>query len=247
MFFSKPYEYTPCGVFNIKHFCIALVTFLLIGFTLKFTMNRNEKQVHKIIVFCTIVIWILEILKIAFNISIGFANNVNEYLPLYYCSVLLYAGLMSSFGRGKLKRAGDVCLATGGLIGGIVFILYPSTSLPQYPLFHFLSLHSFLFHGTMVYLGLLVNFSHYIEIHLKDIWYFAIVMGILCMVALVVNNLFNGNLMFISHDFPGTPISILYHHTGMFFTPIMIIIQMFLPFLVVYGILKLSNKKLKTT
>ena len=40
--------------------------------------------------------------------------------------------------------------------------------------------------------------------------------------------------MFISKDFPGTPLTILYHLTGKLFTPIMIIAQMTLPFLVVY-------------
>ena len=58
-----------------------------------------------------------------------------------------------------------------------------------------------------------------------------------------MNNLFDSNLMFISKDFPGTPLTILYHLTGKFFTPIMIIIQMTLPFLIVYGIIKLSKNK----
>ena len=145
---------------------------------------------------------------------------------------------MSSFGKGKIKRIGDVFLSTGGIIGGIVFIILPTTSLPTYPMMHFLSLHSFFYHGVMVYLGLLMNFTNYINLELKDIWYFAELVGGICAISLVINHIFDSNLMFISKDFPGTPITILYHLTGKLFTPIMIISQMTLPFLLVYGLVK---------
>lgn len=242
MFFARPNEYEPCGIFTTKHFILIILTIVAISIALKKTIHKSKEEIHKIIKSLTIVIWILEFVRIGFNIYIGNINNVNECLPLYYCSLLLYAGLMSSFGKGKIKRIGDVFLATGGIIGGIVFIIMPTTSLPTYPMLHFISLHSFLYHGTMVYIGLLINATNYIELELKDIIYFAELVGGICIIALIVNNIFDGNLMFISKDFPGTPITILYHLTGKLFTPIMIIAQMTLPFLVVYSVEKRKNK-----
>ncbi len=88
------------------------------------------------------------------------------------------------------------------IIGGIVFVIYPSTSLPIYPAFHFLSIHSFLFHGAMIYLGILINKTRYIKLEKKDIIYFASLIGGMSIVALIVNKLFDGNLMFISNNFP---------------------------------------------
>ena len=242
MFFARPNEYEPCGIFTTKHFILIILTIVAISIALKKTIHKSKEEIHKIIKSLTIVIWILEFVRIGFNIYIGNINNVNECLPLYYCSFLFYAGLMSSFGKGKIKRIGDVFLATGGIIGGIVFIIMPTTSLPTYPMLHFISLHSFLYHGTMVYIGLLINATNYIELELKDIIYFAELVGGICIIALIVNNIFDGNLMFISKDFPGTPITILYHLTGKLFTPIMIIAQMTLPFLVVYSVEKRKNK-----
>ena len=238
MFFARPNQYEPCGIFTTKHFILIIVTIIAISVSLKKTINKNKEEIRKIIKNLTIFIWILEFVRIGFNLYIGNANNVNEYLPLYYCSLLLYAGLMSSFGKGKIKRMGDVFLATGGIIGGIVFIIMPTTSLPTYPMLHFLSLHSFLYHGIMVYIGLLINTTHYINLELKDIIYFAELVGGICALSLLVNNIFDSNLMFISKDFPGTPITILYHIAGEFFTPIMILAQMTLPFLVVYSVEK---------
>ena len=232
MFFARPNEYEPCGIFTTKHFLLIILTIVAISIALKKTIHKSKEEIHKIIKSLTIVIWILEFVRIGFNIYIGNINNVNECLPLYYCSLLLYAGLMSSFGKGKIKRIGDVFLATGGIIGGIVFIIMPTTSLPTYPMLHFISLHSFLYHGTMVYIGLLINATNYIELELKDIIYFAELVGGICIIALIVNNTFDGNLMF----------TILYHLTGKLFTPIMIITQMTLPFLVVYSVEKRKNK-----
>lgn len=241
MFFARPNEYEPCGIFTTKHFILIILTIAAISVALKKTVNKSKDEVKKIIKKLTIIIWILEFVRIGFNLYIGNANNVNEYLPLYYCSLLLYAGLMSSFGKGKIKRIGDVFLSTGGIIGGIVFIIMPTTSLPTYPMLHFLSLHSFLYHGIMVYIGLLMNATHYINLEFKDIIYFAELVGGICAISLVINHIFDSNLMFISKDFPGTPLTILYHLTGKLFTPIMIISQMTLPFLVVYSVEKGKN------
>jgi hypothetical protein len=47
--------------------------------------------------------------------------------------------------------------------------------------------------------------------------------------------------MFISKDFIGSPVTILYNWAGKMFTPIMIALQMTVPFVSIYGILKLKK------
>ena len=234
MLFARPGKFEPCGMFTKGHFELIIITIVWIVIALKNTMNKTKEEVGKIIKRCTIIMWILEVIMITFKISTGEARNLNNYVPLYYCSLLLYAGLLSSFAKGKLKRLGDVFLATGGIIGGIVFMILPTTSLPAYPMLHIVSLHSFLYHGTMVYLGLLINITHYIELHLSDIKYYAVLVGTICVLAYIINKIFNSNLMFISQNFPGTPLEILYNITGSFFTVAMSVSQMTLPFYIVY-------------
>lgn len=232
--FSNVGDYKPCGIFTIGHFILIGITVVSIWIALKYTCNKDK--VHKIIKNITIVICILEVFKIIFNIMQNSIYAVNTYVPLYYCSMLIYAGLLSSFGKGVLKKVGEVSLASGGIIGGIVFIIYPSTSLPIYPAFHIMSIHSFLFHGVMIYLGILVNKTKYVELKKKDIIYFASLIGIMSVIALIVNKLCNGNLMFISNNLPGTPIEILYNVTngGILYSFIMIISQMTIPFYISY-------------
>ena len=240
MFLSRPGEYEACGIFTMKHFILMVITILGVTVALKYTVNKNN--VKKTIRNCTIFVWICEIAIIAFKIAVNGTKDLNQYVPLYYCSLLLYSGIFSSFGKGKLKRLGDVFLATGGIIGGIIFILFPSTSLPTYPMLHLVSIHSFVFHGIMIYLGLLIHLTNYIELEKKDILYYSSLVGGICIIAYVVNQIFGSNLMFISKNFPGTFIEIVYNLMGKFFTAFMILGQMFLPFYVVYGIIKLLKR-----
>lgn len=230
---------SQCG-----HFILMGITLIAIIVALKKTENKNAKEVHNIIKKLTIIIWTLEIIKIIISIAQNSIYALNTYLPLYYCSMLLYAGLMSSFGKGKIKRMGDVFLATGGIIGGIVFIIFPTTSLPTYPTFHFFSIHSFFFHGTMIYLGLLMNKTGYITIKLEDIKYFCSLVGTLCIIALFINEKYNMNFMFISQNFPIAPIEILYKLTNgtVWFNIIMSAVQMTAPFYIGYYLNKKYNK-----
>ncbi len=241
--FSKIGKYKPCGIFTKGHFILIGITISMIMYALKHSMPKNKEDVYKIIRKITVIMCILEIIRIIYSISQNSLYEVNTYLPLYYCSMLLYAGILSSFAKGKLKRVGDVFLATGSIIGGIVFIIYPSTSLLGYPAFHFLSIHSFLFHGIMIYIGILVNKTEYIEVKKEDIKYFAGLVGVVCILALIVNNIFDSNLMFISQNFNIAPIEMLYKITNgtVLFSFIMSIGQMTIPFYLTYYIIKLKN------
>ena len=244
MLFAKPGEYLPCGMFSIQHFSLLSLTIIGIIIAIKNTKLNDKKDIKKKIIIVTISVWILEIIKIVFNLYIGNKDNINTYIPLYYCSILLYAGIFSAVGKGKIKRIGDVFLATGGMVGGCVFLILPTTSITTYPMLHYISLQSFIYHGVMVYLGIIINKSNYIEIENKDIIYYSGLIFAMCFIAYIVNKNFDSNLMFISKDFPDNPITIIYKITGRFFPIVMSLTQMILPFYTVVGIRK-NIEKLK--
>ena len=241
MFFAKPGVYKPCGMYNYKHLLLFILISMIIGISVKNTKVENREQIKKIIQKTTIIMWFLEIVKIIFLVSIGECRNINKIVPLYYCSLLLYSGIFSSVGKGFIKRLGDVFLATGGIVGGLTFMFFPTTSLPEYPMFHFISFHSFFFHGTMVYLGIIINKYNYIDLKFLDILYYAGLVLIICIGAYIINAKFGSNLMFISRDFPNSPVTVLYNWAGKMFTAIMIFLQMTVPFLGMYGIIKIKK------
>ena len=246
MFFSPPGTYPPAGLYTDGHFLLLGITLLLIAAGLFAARHAGEKTVRRILLVSVIALWVLEVCKILFVLLLNGSRNPNEFVPLYYCSLTLYAGLFSVAGRGWVRRLGDVFLATGGLIGGLSFLFCPNTSLPHYPTVHFISWHSFLLHGLMVFLALLLLFRLRLDLSLADIRYPVALVSVLCIVAYVFNAVYDrvsgraiANLMFVSKNFPGTPVAVLYRVSGPLFPAAMWAIQSFCPFLAVYGLYKL--------
>ncbi len=240
MFFAKPGEYEPCGMFTWGHALLLSITILCIIIALHFSKKCNHEQVKKIIKISTIVLWIVEIIKIIFNLSVGLVKEPNHYVPLYYCSIILYAGILSSFCKGTLKKIGDVFIAVGALVGGSFFLSCPNTSIAMYPLWHFLSIQSFFFHGTMVYLGILVHITDYVDLKLSDINYYASIIFVMLIISYFANKALDTNFMFISKNFPGTPVDVIYQLTGKAFTAVMCFLHMTLPFALVYPLRRLA-------
>lgn len=243
MLFRSASEVKPCGMFSMQHLILLVITTACIITAIERTKNMEKDRVKKVIQETTIILWILEIIKIIFNIINYGVTAVNKYIPLYFCSLILYAGIFSGFCKGMLKKVGDVFLSTGGIIAGLIFLISPLTSLTTYPALHFISIHSFILHGTMVYIGLLMLITKYVTIEKKDIKYYAAIILAISAVAYIVNLICDSNLMFISQNYPGTFIEIIYNVTGKIFPIVMVLVQATLPFYVVYGIYSICKNK----
>ena len=77
----------------------------------------------------------------------------------------------------------------------------------------------------------------------KDAIYYFVLILIISIVALIINNIFGSNLMFISQNFPNTFINVIYVVCGKLFTLVMILGQATLPFWIVYEITNLIKKE----
>ena len=240
--FSKLGEREASGIFSLGHFVLFGLSVVGICIALKLTKNKTKDDVKEIIKKSTLFLWILEFIKIGFNLVTGNADNPNTYIPLYFCSLTLYAGLLSAFGKGTLKRVGDVFFATGGIVAGTSFMIFPITSLTNYPAFHFISIQSFVLHATMVVVGFIINRAEYIEYDNRDFKYFFGIITVCTVLAYIVNLKLGTNLMFISQNFPGTLIEPIYNSTGKLFPLVMFLPQATLPFFIITYL----NKKTKT-
>ena len=187
MFLSPPYVFEPAGLFTAAHLTLFFCTVCALAAGLWLCRTMTETGVRRTALVVSLLLWVLEILKIAFVLSRLPSPTPNEYVPLYFCSIVLVAAPLSALGRGRLRLAGDAFLATAGLVGGIVFLLMPTTSLPRYPALHFISLHSFLLHGLMVFLGILLLFRGIYRTRLRDIGYPALLISIFCGAAYLFN------------------------------------------------------------
>ncbi len=232
-FFAPAGYKEAVGILNLKQISVSVIAFMAVIFALKAT-KRYANNIRRIIRVLTVTLWVLEIIKISLVIYNGNAG-INQTVPLYYCSIVLYAGLLSSFCRGRLRRIGDVFLSCGGVVGGVIFLALPASSFSEYPLFHFITLQSLFLHCSMIFMGLSLVLSGNITLKKRDILYYLPLVGAVCLTAFIINSIYGSNLMFISQNYPSTPIEILYNlFPGLGFTLITVAGQLFLPFYAMY-------------
>ena len=243
-FFAPSGTYPPAGLFSPFHLGMLVLSAAIIITAVTLCRHVKATFVRRQIQILSVVLCVLEVIKIVFNLLTGHADSPNSYVPLYFCSITMYAGLMAGFAKGEIRRIGEVFLTTGGIIGGLAYLIYPLTSLTIYPPFHFISFHSFAFHTIMVYLGFMMLVTGYIKLRPGDAFRHAILICAVSLAALILNLATDSNLMFISRNYPGTFLEILYNlFPGASFTIVMVLGQAFGPFYLVYPFWLLAQRK----
>ena len=131
----------------------------------------------------------LEVIKIVYKFSVCHvrAGDLNDWLPLYFCSLFIYYAWVSAFGGTRLTPYGDAFVGAGALTGGLAFLVYPTTSVTMVPIWHFLSLHSMLFHSMMVLTGLYYLRAGLFVPSRRGFWRYSAAFGVFALPAIVIN------------------------------------------------------------
>ena len=123
-----------------------------------------------------------------------------DLIPFQLCSIPMYLCiLIPMLPDDKIQRAMRTFIATFGLMGGIASYIAPGTMCREWLE---LTLHSFLWHLTLIFLGFYVFFSHNTKIQKHDFLGAEMLYLTLCVVAFVINLLcFNAS---------GEPVNMFY-------------------------------------
>ena len=201
-FFSPHNEelYPPCGMWSVAHIIALIVTLLLIGLVVYLNRNKTKEDVVKSTKWMAIIITVLELGKIIYSFSYGY-TWLDSWFPLAYCSLLIYSLYLAGYGKGVFQKAGQVFLSGPALIAGFAFLLFPSTSLADHPLFHYLSFYSMFFHAVMVYYGIMFYKTKVIEYKIENVKYYLLFMGMFSLVAIIMDYSIGCNMMFYSNPY----------------------------------------------
>ena len=156
------------GLAQYLYLAISLV--LLVTLLICFRKYSKEK-VLKIIRIVSIFLVVFYISKTTWEsiYDIKLNGSFNYYLlPFDSCSIIMLAGILSGFTKGKIKKYSDAWLATGGVVGGIATMLYLN-AFKYYPFLSFGAFYSMIWHFLMVFLGLLLIVTNYVDIDYKTI------------------------------------------------------------------------------
>ncbi len=198
IFFSPENTETACGMFTLPHIISLTLCLILIGVLVYFSKNLTQKDTAKITRISAVVFTGMEIIKIVYKIYWGYTEYLDYYLPISFCSMFIPALWLRGYGKGIFKEIGYCFIRYGCLVGGLAFLIVPATSLMMHPVYHYLSIHSMLFHSAMVYFGVIFLIRREKSVTKKDfLTYSAFVFGV-CLTAIILNLITGSNLMLLA-------------------------------------------------
>lgn len=184
------------GSFHTHFFFIGIPTAILIAFLLRKISKEKEKILFLIIGTFLI---LSEIFK---QLALTAIEGMYRYdmIPFQLCSIPMYLCILSAIiPEGKANRAMRTFIATFGLMGGIASYIAPGTMCREWLE---LTLHSFIWHLILIFLGFYIFFSKSTNIQTSNFFYAQILYLALCTIA------FGINLLLINA--PGVPVNMFY-------------------------------------
>ena len=244
--FSRPGTYPPVGMFTVTHIVAVIMCFVLIAVAVVLTRKMKRETYFRLLKIFAIVFTCLELFKIIWSLSMG-ETRLNNWLPLYFCSLFIYA-LWFTWSKSELRIFGLSFIALAGIVAGSIFIITPTTSFQSYPIFHFQSLYSMLYHSTMVYTGIMFYLTKASIVDKKLLVNYIIFCVSFMTLALIVNSFAGSNLMFVSDpgNIPLPFLDDIYAFSHALYSILIYIAHVSIG-LIVFGIYKLANRKKQAT
>lgn len=167
-----PAEQLPGTMFTPLHFIVAgiLLAIVIVGAIL---VHKKEKVIKPLFIILWATVTVFEVVKITWESTTGntVRLEVAGILPLYPCSIFMYAMPFAIWGKGKWKRIGCGYVCTLGLLGASVNFFYPMTVLYRYSIISFSAMHSMIYHAVMLFTCLTMLLSGYHRYtRVKSVW-----------------------------------------------------------------------------
>lgn len=157
-----PASELPGTMFTPLHFTVAGII-LAIVIICALLIRKRERLIRPVFIALWATVSVLEVVKITWESTTGntVSLEVTGILPLYPCSIYMYAMPFAIWGKGKVKQAACGYVCTLGLLGGAVNFFYPMTVLFRYSIISFSAMHSMIYHAVMLFTCLAMLLSGY--------------------------------------------------------------------------------------
>lgn len=150
-------------MFTPLHLCFAAVVLAAVLCLAFLLAKQKEKTIRTVFAIVWGVVVVLEVVKILWETYSGATVSFEwgGILPLYPCSIFMYAMPLAIWGNEKLRYMGCGYVCSLGLLGGSINFIYPATVLGNYSCISFAGFHTFLYHGAIVFCAVVMLKSGY--------------------------------------------------------------------------------------
>lgn len=150
----------PGTLFTPLHFIYeTIVLAIVIGSAVY--VARHKKIMKTVFTWMLAYLVVFEGVIIAWDSLAGSRSHLDlaVNLSLYPCSIFLYAMPFVIWGKGLPKRMACGYVCSLGLLGALINFLYPVARLLDYSCISFAALHTFTYHGCMLFTCLVLLLS----------------------------------------------------------------------------------------
>ena len=225
-----------------------IISAILLVILLFIFRKYSKEKVLKIIKFVSVFLIVFYITKTTWEsiYDIKYSGSFNTgLLPFDSCSIIMLAGIISSFSKGKIKKYSDSWIVTGSIVGGIATMV-SLNAFKYYPFLSFGASYSMIWHFLMVFLGLLLIVTNYVE---RD--YITVIRGfmfhlLISLFVIPIDYIFNFDFMMYKDlgsipIFEGIATSLTENGLG-FLNPFMMLLLYFVAFNIIFGLVIVINK-----
>ncbi len=161
--FLPPPEQWPGTLFTPLQiiFCGAVAVF--VGFSCLRCARKSEAYQKKVFFLLWLVMLVTEPIIIYWEATSGAVTAISwtADIPLWPCSIFLYAAPFAIFGKGNVRMAACGYICTLGLLGGAVNFVYPANYLSRYSCISLAGFRTIFYHGAMVFTAMTMLLSGY--------------------------------------------------------------------------------------
>ena len=221
---------------NIYLFGSIILMTVLLFFLRKVSKEKVLKIIRVIGIFMTLLYICKTTWESIYDIKLSGSFNTG-LLPFDTCSIIMLTCLLAGFGKGKIKKMAECWLTTGSIVGGIATMLYLN-AFKYYPFFSFGAFYSMIWHFLMVFTGLLLIVTNYVELKYENVLLGFLFHFIISLIIIPIDFIFNFDFM-LYLSLGGIPIfeDIATKFTQMnlqVINPIMMLILYFIAFNIIY-------------
>ncbi len=180
-------------MFTPLHFTFAAIVLVgIIGLAIRMR-NKQQAQIKRIFAVLWLLVTVLEIVKIIWESTSGRTVGIEwgGILPLYPCSIFMYAMPFAIWGMGWVRKAACGYVCTLGLLGASINFVYPATILSNYSCISFAGFHTFFYHGAMLFTCLSMLLSGYHRYSTMNKWWELVLPAVPTLIVSVPANLVN--------------------------------------------------------
>lgn len=183
----------PGTMFTPLHFVFSAISIAIVLVLTFRAAKKSERTLKIIYTVIWAVIVVLEVTKILWETYTGKSVDfeVSGVLPLYPCSIFMYAMPFAIWGKGYVRKAACGYVCSLGMLGGAINFVYPATILGSYSCISFAGFHTFTYHGVIVFCALTMLLSGYHSYRNITKWYELLVPSIPLMVMSIPANIVN--------------------------------------------------------